>query len=47
MVLGGLVYTSPMSIIAVPSRFRRAIDIGFIVMVVIGLIVAVVHDFSG
>jgi hypothetical protein len=36
-----------MSIIAVPTRFRRAIDIGFVVMVVIGLIVAIVHDFSG
>jgi len=35
-----------MSIIAVPTRFRRAIDIGFIVMVSIGLIVAFVHDFA-
>jgi hypothetical protein len=36
-----------MSIIAVPPRFRRAIDIGFVVMVIIGLIVVVVRDFSG
>ena len=35
-----------MSIIAVPTRFRRAIDIGFVVMVILGLIVAVVHDFT-
>ena len=36
-----------MSIIAVPPRYRRAIDIGFVVMVVIGLIVTVVSDFKG
>jgi hypothetical protein len=35
-----------MSIIAVPTRFRRAIDIGFVLMVILGLIVAVVHDFA-
>jgi hypothetical protein len=35
-----------MSIIAVPPRFRRAIDIGFVVMVILGLIVAVVHDLA-
>jgi hypothetical protein len=36
-----------MSIIAVPTRFRRAIDLGFVAMVIIGLIVAIVRDFSG
>jgi hypothetical protein len=35
-----------MSIIAVPARFRRALDIGFVVMTVIGLIVALVYDFA-
>ena len=36
-----------MSIIAVPPRYRRAIDIGFVVMVIVGLIVAVARDFKG
>ena len=41
------IQSAAMSIIAVPPRFRRAIDIGFIVMVLVGLIVAIVHDFKG
>jgi hypothetical protein len=40
-------FTMPdMSIIAVPARFRRALDIGFVAMAIIGLIVALVHDFA-
>jgi len=35
-----------MSIIAVPPRFRRALDIGFVAMAIVGLIVALVHDFA-
>ena len=42
-----MAYNAEMSIIAVPTRFRRAIDIGFVAMVIVGLIVAIVHDFSG
>jgi len=35
-----------MSIIAVPTRFRRALDIGFMFLSILGLIVAFVHDFA-